>query len=114
MTPFLAAYFTRVGWSDSVNANAEALQALHLLRNTAIPSENLNVSLPREIQLNDLSLEEKLVTARRGGYCSEQNGVSERALRRTGFSVRGFLSRVVPVNSLSLPPHIYRLLLVEL
>ena len=68
MTPFLNAYFARIGWSDAPNADIETLRALHLLHNGAIPFENLDVLLPREIQLDDLSLEEKLVTARRGGY----------------------------------------------
>lgn len=114
MTPFLTAYFARIGWSDSANVNIETLQALHLLHNAAIPFENLDVLLPREMQLDDLSLEEKLVTARRGGYCFEQNGVFERALREIGFNVRSLLGRVVLANPSSLPPRTHRLLLVEL
>ena len=68
MTPFLTAYFARIGWSDSASVDIETLKALHLLHNGAIPFENLDVLLPREMQLDDLPLEEKLVTARRGGY----------------------------------------------
>lgn len=114
MTPFLTAYFARIGWSDSASVDIETLKALHLLHNGAIPFENLDVLLPREMQLDDLSLEEKLVTARRGGYCFEQNGVFERALREIGFNVRSLLGRVVLANPSSLPPHTHRLLLVEL
>ena len=114
MTPFLTAYFARICWSGSANVNLETLQALHLLHNSAIPFENLDVLLPREMQLDDLSLEEKLVTARRGGYCFEQNGVFERALREIGFNVRSLLGRVVLANPSSLPPRTHRLLLVEL
>lgn len=66
------------------------------------------------MQLDDLSLEEKLVTAHRGGYCFEQNGVFERALREIGFNVRSLLGRVVLANPSSLPPRTHRLLLVEL
>ncbi|MBC2619432.1 MULTISPECIES: N-hydroxyarylamine O-acetyltransferase [Citrobacter] len=114
MTPFLNAYFARIGWSGSANVNIETLRALHLLHNSAIPFENLDVLLPREMQLDDASLEEKLVTARRGGYCFEQNGLFERALREIGFTVRSLLGRVVLANPLSLPPRTHRLLLVEL
>lgn len=114
MTPFLNAYFARIGWSGSANVNIETLRALHLLHNSAIPFENLDVLLPREMQLDDASLEEKLVTARRGGYCFEQNGLFERALREIGFTVRSLLGRVVLVNPSSLPPRTHRLLLVEL
>ncbi|POU43118.1 N-hydroxyarylamine O-acetyltransferase [Citrobacter freundii complex sp. CFNIH12] len=114
MTPFLTAYFARIGWSDSASVDIETLKALHLLHNGAIPFENLDVLLPREMQLDDLSLEEKLVTAHRGGYCFEQNGVFERALREIGFNVRSLLGRVVLANPSSLPPRTHRLLLVEL
>lgn len=114
MTPFLTAYFARIGWSDSASVDIETLKALHLLHNGAIPFENLDVLLPREMQLDDLSLEEKLVTARRGGYCFEQNGVFERALREIGFNVRSLLGRVVLANPSTLPPRTHRLLLVEL
>ncbi|EKU4728583.1 N-hydroxyarylamine O-acetyltransferase [Citrobacter freundii] len=114
MTPFLTAYFARIGWSDSASVDIETLKALHLLHNGAIPFEKLDVLLPREMQLDDLSLEEKLVTARRGGYCFEQNGVFERALREIGFNVRSLLGRVVLANPSSLPPRTHRLLLVEL
>ena len=108
MTPFLNAYFARIGWSDAPNVDIETLRALHLLHNGAIPFENLDVLLPREMQLDDLSLEEKLVTARRGGYCFEQNGVFERALREIGFTVRSLLGRVVLANPSSLPPRTHR------
>lgn len=114
MTPFLTAYFARIGWSDSASVDIETLKALHLQHNGAIPFENLDVLLPREMQLDDLSLEEKLVTAHRGGYCFEQNGVFERALREIGFNVRSLLGRVVLANPSSLPPRTHRLLLVEL
>ena len=57
MTPFLTAYFARIGWSELARVNIETLRALHLLHNAAIPFENLDVLLPREMQLDDLSLE---------------------------------------------------------
>lgn len=37
--------------------------------------------LPREIHLDDRTLEEKLIHGRRGGYCFEQNGLLESAAR---------------------------------
>jgi N-hydroxyarylamine O-acetyltransferase len=56
----------------------DTLRALHLHHNCAIPFENIDVVLPREIHLEDQCLVDKLVTARRGGYCFEQNGLFER------------------------------------
>ena len=95
MTPILNHYFARINWLGAAAANIDTLRALHLKHNCTIPFENLDVLLPREIQLDDQSLEEKLVIARRGGYCFEQNGVFERVLREMGFNVRSLLGRVV-------------------
>ncbi|GDB34820.1 N-hydroxyarylamine O-acetyltransferase [Escherichia coli] len=114
MTPILNHYFARINWLGAAAANIDTLRALHLKHNCTIPFENLDVLLPREIQLDDQSLEEKLVTARRGGYCFEQNGVFERVLRELGFNVRSLLGRVVLSNPPALPPRTHRLLLVEL
>ncbi|POT55294.1 N-hydroxyarylamine O-acetyltransferase [Citrobacter amalonaticus] len=112
--PGLNAYFARINWSGAAAVNIETLRALHLQHNCTIPFENLDVLLPREMQLDEQSLEEKLITARRGGYCFEQNGVFERVLQQLGFNVRGLLGRVVLANPPSLPPRTHRLLLVEL
>ena len=114
MTPILNHYFARINWSGAAAVNIDTLRALHLKHNCTIPFENLDVLLPREIQLDDQSLEEKLVIARRGGYCFEQNGVFERVLRELGFNVRSLLGRVVLSNPPALPPRTHRLLLVEL
>jgi Arylamine N-acetyltransferase len=84
MTPFLHAYFSRLGWEGTPETTVETLRKLHLLHNCAIPFENIDVLLPREMQLDDQSLQDKLITARRGGYCFEQNGLLERALHELG------------------------------
>ncbi|MRS15836.1 N-hydroxyarylamine O-acetyltransferase [Enterobacteriaceae bacterium RIT691] len=114
MSPFLSAYLIRLNWADRVDVSLETLRALHLRHNCSIPFENLDVLLPREIQLDDQSLEDKLITARRGGYCFEQNGLFERALREIGFNVRSLLGRVILANPPQLPPRTHRLILVEL
>jgi len=114
MTPFLTEYFARTGWQQPVSVDIETLRALHLQHNSTIPFENIDVVLPREIQLDDQSLVDKLVTGRRGGYCFEQNGLFERVLREVGFNVRSLLGRVVLANPPQMPPRTHRLLLVEL
>ncbi len=114
MSPFLTAYLDRLNWHGTPAANLETLRALHLHHNSAIPFENLDVLLPREIQLTDDALFAKLVTARRGGYCFEQNGLFERALREIGFTVRSLLGRVVLANPAEMPPRTHRLMLLEI
>lgn len=96
MTSFLHAYFTRLHCQPLGVPTVEALRTLHLAHNCAIPFENLDVLLPREIQLDETALEEKLLYARRGGYCFELNGLFERALRDIGFNVRSLLGRLIP------------------
>lgn len=67
MSPFLRAYFTRLSWTGEPDVSIDTLRELHLQHNSAIPFENLDVLLPREIHLDDGALEEKLIAARRGG-----------------------------------------------
>ncbi|MHA6671451.1 N-hydroxyarylamine O-acetyltransferase [Enterobacter mori] len=114
MSPFLTAYFARIGWTQPTAVDIDTLRALHLHHNGAIPFENIDVVLPREIHLEDQNLVDKLVSARRGGYCFEQNGLFERVLREVGFTVRSVLGRVVLANPPQMPPRTHRLLLVEL
>lgn len=114
MSPFLNAYFSRTGWQQTVSVDIDSLRALHLHHNCSVPFENIDVVLPREIQLDEQALVDKLVTARRGGYCFEQNGLFERVLREVGFNVRSLLGRVVLANPPQMPPRTHRLLLVEL
>ena len=64
MTPILNHYFARINCSGAAAVNIDTLRALHLKHNCTIPFENLDVLLPREMQLDDQSLEEKLVFAR--------------------------------------------------
>lgn len=102
MTPILNHYFARINWSGAAAVNIDTLRALHLKHNCTIPFENLDVLLPREIQLDDQSLEEKLVIARRGGYCFEQNGVFERVLRELEFNVRRLVRARSVIKSASI------------
>ncbi|EIB8851765.1 arylamine N-acetyltransferase, partial [Salmonella enterica] len=53
MTSFLHAYFTRLHCQPLGVPTVEALRTLHLAHNCAIPFENLDVLLPREIQLDE-------------------------------------------------------------
>ena len=110
MSPFLTAYFARIGWKQPASADIDTLRALHLHHNCAIPFENIDVVLPREIHLEDQCLVDKLLTARRGGYCFEQNGLFERVLRDVGFTVRSVLGRVVLASPPQMPPRTHRLL----
>lgn len=114
MSAFLDAYFSRLGWTGPADVSIDTLRALHLLHNGAIPFENMDVLLHREILLDEQALEEKLLHGRRGGYCFEQNGLFERALKEVGFEVRSLLGRVVLSGPQQMPPLTHRVLLVTL
>lgn len=63
----------------------------------AIPFENLSLRLATAhgVSLEPQRIFDKLVTARRGGYCFEQNGLFGAALRGLGFDVIDGAARVV-------------------
>lgn len=93
--PFdFSAYFERIGLKESPAATAEGLAQVQRAHRLAIPFENLDVILGRGIAIDSASVFAKLVTARRGGYCFEQNRLFEDALLALGFNVRPLLARV--------------------
>lgn len=71
------------------------MRALHLLHPQAIPFENLAVLLGRPVKLDLASIQRKLVTDRRGGYCYEHNLLLRSVLQTLGFRVRSFAGRVL-------------------
>jgi len=90
----LPAYLERIGLKEAPPATAEGLARLQHAHRLAIPFENLDVILGRGIRIDSDAVFAKLVTARRGGYCFEQNRLFEDALIELGFTVRPLLGRV--------------------
>jgi len=85
--PFLAAYLERIHWTGPLAPDLRTLAALQLGHVSAIPFENLDVQMGRSIRLDLASLQDKLVTRRRGGYCFEKNSLLAAVLRKLGFQV---------------------------
>jgi N-hydroxyarylamine O-acetyltransferase len=88
------------------------LAGLHLAHVRHIPFENLDVLLGRGIRLDMDSLFAKLVTARRGGYCFEQNLLFAAVLEQIGFRVRRLAGRVT-YRTQRVLPRTHMLLRVE-
>lgn len=86
-----AAYLERVGLSAG---ERPTLQAIHRAHVTAIPFENLDPHRGIPVSLAQEDLERKLVHARRGGYCFEQNLLLASALEHLGLTVELMLARV--------------------
>jgi len=90
----LEAYFRRIGYAGPRGAGPAVLSALAEAHASAIPFENLDVLLGKPILLDLASLEAKLVSDRRGGYCFEQNTLFQAVLLALGFPVTALAARV--------------------
>lgn len=90
----IAAYLSRIGWSGPVGPTAATLQALHEAHLLAVPFENLDIAMKREIVLDLDRLFDKIVVRRRGGFCYELNGMFASLLRGLGFDVDMLSARV--------------------
>jgi N-hydroxyarylamine O-acetyltransferase len=91
----LDAYFERIGYEGAPRADLATLRALHVLHPAAIPFEALDVLAGRGVDLSPAAIDAKLITARRGGYCFEQNNLFRRVLTTLGFEVEGLIARVI-------------------
>ena len=93
-TPDLDAYFARIGYEGPRAATLAVLHAITFHHTTSIPFENLDVLLGRGISLAPEAIFQKLVHARRGGYCFEQNNLLLLVLRALGYHVTPIGARV--------------------
>jgi N-hydroxyarylamine O-acetyltransferase len=90
----LNAYLRRIEYAGRLEPTLPVLEALHRAHTTHIPFENLDILLGRSIQLDLESLQAKLVTGCRGGYCFEHNLLFATVLQELGFSVVRLAARV--------------------
>lgn len=82
-------YFERIGLTETAE-----LAEIHRAHVCAIPFENLDPHRGVAVSVAPEALAEKLVAARRGGYCFEQNLLLKAVLERLGFRVDPLLARV--------------------
>lgn len=109
-----AEYFDRIGFRESAVASLQTLEAIHLLHPQAIAFENLNPFTGLPVKLDLDAVWQKLVHAKRGGFCFEHNLLLMHVLKQLGFKVRGLAARVrwnVPAETVT--PRGHMLLLVE-
>jgi N-hydroxyarylamine O-acetyltransferase len=112
----LDAYCARIGYAGPRTPTLGTLRALQELHPAAIPFEAIDVLLGRSIDLSPEAVDAKLIAARRGGYCYEQNGLFKRVLTAMGFEVEGLLARVLwtrPADA-PLPPRSHMVLRVTI
>ena len=91
----LNGYFERIGFAGSIAPTLATLETLHALHPAAIAFENLNPLLGLPVKLDLGSLQTKLLSERRGGYCYEHNLLLMAMLQDLDFTVRGLAARVL-------------------
>src|SRR5205823_2490151 len=90
----LEAYLDRIGYTGPRDNSFETLRRLHRAHLEAVSFETVGLPLGRDIPLDIESLQDKIVRARYGGCCFENNLLFAAALERLGFPVTRLLSRV--------------------
>lgn len=88
------AYLLRIGAERPARPDAAALRDLHLRHLKTVPFENLSIHLGEDIVLDEKALLDKVVGARRGGFCYEINTTFAALLRALGFGVTVLQARV--------------------
>ncbi len=108
------AYFERIGWKGETRVDFGTMAGLLAAHMHSIPFENLDVLLKRPIRLDLPSLQEKLVRARRGGYCFEHGTLFAAVLERLGFEIARHTARVVLVTPREQAPRTHMFLIATL
>lgn len=88
------AYLRRLGVEHPAWPTVDVLRELQLRHLQSVPFENLSVHLGEEIVLEEKRLWDKVVGARRGGFCYELNGAFGALLSALGFEVTLLAARV--------------------
>lgn len=88
------AYLERIRYRGRTDPTAETLRLIHRAHMLAVPFENLDIPLKRQIVCDEASFLRKIVERRRGGFCYEMNGAFSALLRTLGFKVTLLSARV--------------------
>jgi N-hydroxyarylamine O-acetyltransferase len=99
------AYLKHIGAERPAVPDAASLRELHLRHQLAVPFENLSIHLGEDIVLTEEALVEKIVGARRGGFCYELNGAFAALLRALGYGVDLLCARVFGKGGRIGPPY---------
>lgn len=109
-------YLARIGYRGPLGPTRDVLDAILLHHADAIPFENLDPFLGVPNRIDPESLQRKLVSGGRGGFCFEQNLLLRQVLLRAGFEVRALSARVrwqLPVDAITPRSHMLLLATVD-
>lgn len=91
----LDAYFARIEWGGAAVPTRDTLAGLLRAHMRHVPFENLDVLLGKGVALDLAGLQDKLVRARRGGYCFEHATLFAAVLDALGFAPARHAARVI-------------------
>lgn len=108
------AWLDRIGYTGSRQPTLATLHELIFAHSHAIAYESLDIMLGRTPKLDTASLQRKMISGGRGGYCLEQNMLFREGLRSLGYDVTSLQGRVVRGLAIDAPrPAIHMLLQVN-
>jgi N-hydroxyarylamine O-acetyltransferase len=110
----IQSYLERIHYYGSLEPTLQTLRAIHEAHLLAVPFENLDIHLGREIVLDETALWAKIVEQNRGGFCYELNGLFTLLLRTLGFQVDMLSAAVAKENGGFGPEFDHLTLLVHL
>lgn len=92
----LSAYLLRIGIEPQgqIEPDLRTLRRLQRAHLFALPFGNVDILLSHSVELDLASIQRKLVTGRRGGYCHEHNLLFAAVLERLGYQVTRLSGRV--------------------
>ena len=108
----LDSYLERIEYNGGTDISEETLRELHITHTLNIPFENLDVYYGKPVLLDEVSLFNKIVKNRRGGYCFEMNGLFSFVLQKLGFKVTNLLARGT-MDGINFSAKTHQVLLVE-
>jgi N-hydroxyarylamine O-acetyltransferase len=110
-----SAWLKRIGYAGPTTPTLETLNRLIFAHARTISYETLDIMLGRPPKLDIPTLQTKMITRGRGGYCFEQNMLFRAGLRSLGYRITSLQGRVVRGMAIDAPrPAIHMLLQVEL
>ncbi|MFC9387669.1 arylamine N-acetyltransferase family protein [Streptomyces venezuelae] len=107
------AYLRRIGAARPDREDSDALRELQLRHLRTVPFENLSIHLGEAVVLDEKALLDKVVGARRGGFCYEVNTAFAVLLRGLGYEVSLLQARVFGEGGKPGIPYDHMALLVE-
>src|SRR5208282_3415465 len=110
----LDAYVERVQYGGRTDPTFDTLVGILRAHMHAIPFENLDVLLGRQVRLDLDGVQGKLVRGHRGGYCFEHATLFAAVLERLGFHPLRHTARVVLFSPRTESPRAHMLLTVSL